>query len=120
MTVHALAHITDLHRLNDEELAQFVRELPGMVAGLRIADRSAQEQGLKLADIFPVVTFDPDLKEDLVLRRDGKEVIRASVAEMVQGEALDRGASASAMAVIQRAREAANPSGPSPSGPPGP
>lgn len=53
-----LAHITDLHLLDDAEVAQFATELPGIVASLRVAARSAKESGQSLADAFPSMTFE--------------------------------------------------------------
>lgn len=69
-----LAHITDLHLLDDAEVAQFAAELPGMVASLRVAARATKASGLALHEAFPSITFVPELKNATVIRADGREL----------------------------------------------
>ena len=71
MTAKTLNHITDLHLLDDAEVAevaQFATELPGIVSSLRVAARSAKESGQSLADAFPSMTFVSELKDATVFR----------------------------------------------------
>lgn len=68
MTAKTLNHITDLHLLDDAEVAQFATELPGIVSSLRVAARSAKESGQSLADAFPGMTFVSELKDATVFR----------------------------------------------------
>ena len=69
-----LAHITDLHLLDDAEVAQFATELPGIVASLRVAARSAKESGQSLADVFPSMTFVSELKDATLIKADGRQL----------------------------------------------
>lgn len=109
MPIHHLSHITDLHRLSDDELHQFMKELPGMVAGLRIAHRAAEEEGLKLSEVFPIVAFDSDTKLNQVVFAHNERVVGASVEHMVAADRLDAASSQDATSMIARARAAANP-----------
>ena len=81
-----LAHITDLHLLDDKQLEQFICDLPGMVAALRIAARTSA------------------LVDEVVVRA-GMQEVRASVQEMVQAEQLDAQGVQLAQTAVRRARQ---------------
>ena len=69
-----LNHITDLHKLDDAEVAQFAAELPSIVASLRIAARTASRAGIPLSEAFPTLTFVPEMNDTTIFRRGNRQV----------------------------------------------
>jgi hypothetical protein len=68
---YRLEHITDLVHLADEHVAAFQADVPTLVATLRIAaDRHdvANDADNSLDDLFPHLTFAPDLGDAVMLR----------------------------------------------------
>lgn len=102
MPQYKLAHITDLAGIADEDLAQFAKELPTIVATLRMAKAHAQRDGLNLSEQFPHITFDTDLVDEVVLRRPGAEHRFDGAA--VQAAERSMAASDEAASTIARAR----------------
>lgn len=97
-----LAHITDLAKLSDAEAVQFAKDIPGLVATLRLAARAAQSDGLQLADVLPHVTFDASI-DDIVVHGDGREVHLGNEVA-IEADRLDAKSTQDAEALIARHR----------------
>jgi phage FluMu protein gp41 len=109
MTRLQLNHITDLHMLSDEDVKQMARELPGIVATLRLAARGAKDSGVDLRELLPVVVFDSELKDEVVITQDGTERVRVSTQEMTEADFRDATAAFAAKDVIQSVMEKSKP-----------
>jgi hypothetical protein len=109
MAQHRLSHITDLHTLSDEEVQQMAQELPGIVATLRLAARGAKDNGVDLRELLPVIVFDSELKDEVVITQDGKERVRVSTQEMTEAEVRDATAAFAAKDVIRSVMDKSKP-----------
>jgi hypothetical protein len=76
MTQYKLSHITDLSQLSNEAVAAFAKDLPTLVAALRLAKQAAEQEatGIPLAEVFPFVTLDSEMGDKLILRKDGQDI----------------------------------------------
>ena len=74
------------------------------MAALRIAARTSAELGTGLSEMFPNITFDTDLVDEVVVRA-GVQEVRASVQQMVQAERLDAQGAQLAQAAVRKARQ---------------
>lgn len=70
---YRLEHITDLVQLADEHIAAFQADVPTLVATLQLAAAQhdlVDEVGNSLVDVFPHLTFAPELGDAVMLRTD--------------------------------------------------
>ena len=67
---YALSHITDLAKLDDEDIPHFVRTLPGLIAMLKIAAADGTPTGLDLAEVMPVLRYVADDSTSVVVKTE--------------------------------------------------
>jgi hypothetical protein len=81
---YALSHITDLAKLDDADIPQFVRSLPGLIAMMKIAAADGTPNGANLAAIMPEVRY--------VANDDSLVTLRSETASFVAtGEQMQAG-----------------------------
>jgi hypothetical protein len=71
---YVLSHITDLAKLDDEDIPHFVRTLPGLIAMLKIAADDDTATGVNLATIMPVVRYVADDSLNVSVRNDAASI----------------------------------------------
>jgi hypothetical protein len=74
MSEHKLSHITDLVQLSDEAVATFAKDLPTLIAALRLANQAAIANGTPLKEAFPVISFDSASGDKVILKNSGQYV----------------------------------------------
>ncbi|WP_434716073.1 hypothetical protein [Paraburkholderia sp. A3RO-2L] len=55
--VYDLVHITDLAKLDDEDIAYFVKDVPGLIATLKFAKDECDKRGTQLVDVMPKLQY---------------------------------------------------------------
>ena len=95
MRTYKLSHITDLTQLTEDDVALFAAELPTLVATLKMAQ--ARAEGALLSDVFPHITYAPEIGDKVVLRTentnatlDGGDVRSAHAVDVVADAAISR------------------------------
>jgi hypothetical protein len=58
--IYDLAHITDLAKLDDEDIAYFVKDVPGLIAMLKLAKVECDKRGVVLAEVLPKLQYVAD------------------------------------------------------------
>lgn len=71
---YLLSHITDLANIDDADVPEFIRTLPVLIDGLKLASRAAEAEGVRLDVVLPNVKFVPDLKSDFIVRAEGHAI----------------------------------------------
>lgn len=92
---YRLEHITDLVQLADEHIAAFQADVPTLVATLQLAAAHhdvVNEVGNSLADVFPHLTFAPELGDALMLRTDESTHVLAGADVRAASRALQNSA----------------------------
>jgi len=69
--IYDLAHITDLVKLDEEDIAYFVNDLPGLIATLRFANDECEKRGEKLSDVMPLLQYVADSSGTVTLNAEG-------------------------------------------------
>lgn len=67
-----LSHITDLANLPSDNVEQFVKDLPGLIAMMKIAKQECDESGVTLRQVMPLLRFAPE-KSDVVINAAGRQ-----------------------------------------------
>lgn len=82
--VYELTHFTDMAKLDDADIPQFVRTLPGLIAMMKIAAADGTAAGVNLADVMPTIRF--------VANGDSLVTIRSETASLeATGEQMQAG-----------------------------
>jgi hypothetical protein len=58
--VYDLVHITDLAKLDDEDIPEFINDLPGMIAAMKLAKDECSKRGTTLIETMPMLQFVAD------------------------------------------------------------
>lgn len=67
---YALSHITDLAKLADEDIPNMVRELPGLIAMMKLAAADGTKDGLNLAEVMPVIRYSANDSQTVTVRSE--------------------------------------------------
>ncbi|MBU9199909.1 hypothetical protein KTD31_00650 [Burkholderia multivorans] len=82
--VYDLVHITDLVKLDDEDIAYFVKDVPGLIATLKLAKDECDKRGTTLCDVMPKLQYVADSSETVTLNSETQS-ITAKGADIVAG-----------------------------------
>jgi hypothetical protein len=82
--VYELAHITDLVKLDDEDIAGFAADLPGLVATLKLAKDECIKRGAALIEQMPMLEYVADSSGTVTLR-NGDQSLTVSGEAVVAG-----------------------------------
>lgn len=66
-----LSHITDLANIPSDLVEKFVKDLPGMIATLKLVKQSCAEEGGSIRQVLPLLRFVPD-NEAVVINAAGQ------------------------------------------------
>lgn len=72
---YSLRHITDIAKIDDHDIPEFVRTLPGLIAMLKIAAADGSAAGLDLAQEMPVIRFEADGNSSVEVRSAHASVV---------------------------------------------
>lgn len=75
---YSLRHITDIAKLDDADIPEFVRTLPGLIAMLKIAAADGTPNGLNLAEEMPVIQFTADNSSSVEVRHAQASVVASA------------------------------------------
>ncbi|KVP39981.1 hypothetical protein [Burkholderia ubonensis] len=68
--IYELTHITDLAKLDDEDIGEFVHELPGLIATLKFAKDECDKRGTVLSAVLPKLQYVADSQGTMTLNSE--------------------------------------------------
>lgn len=71
---YELSHITDLVKLDEQDIAYFIKDLPGLIATLRFVKEECEKRGEKLPEVMPLLQYVADSSGTVTLNAEGASI----------------------------------------------
>jgi len=72
--IYDFAHITDLANLDDEDIAYFLKDVPGLIATLKMAKDECVKRGVVLAEVMPTLQYVANDEGTVTLNSDAASI----------------------------------------------
>jgi hypothetical protein len=76
--VYDLVHITDLAKLDDEDIPEFISDLPGMIAAMKLARDECSKRGTTLIETMRMLQFVADSSGTVTLQSEAQSTTVAA------------------------------------------